>query len=270
MTTTTPTWTEEVTGLATGKVRHLRGGKGNPLVVLHRDIGSAGWPGLHEQLAQRFTVLAPDLPGYSAPSLPQADIPQWARHPRDLAIIMLQWLDKLRIDGATLVGLGFGGWIAAEMATMEQGRFKHLVLVSPMGIQPKQGEILDQMMVSHNDYVKRGFRDQAAYERQYGSEPGPEHAITWDFNREMTARVAWKPYMFSHQLPHLLGNVATPTLVVWGRDDAIVPLNCGELYAKALPNARLEVLNDTGHFVEMERPGDLANLIVKHTSGGKS
>jgi len=208
VTTTTPTWTEEVTDLATGKVRQLRGGTGDPLVVLHQDIGNPGWLDFHERLAQRFTVRAPDLPGYSPLGTEQAELPAWARHPRDLAIIMLQWLDKLRIDRATLVGLGFGGWIAAEMATMDQRRFGHLVLVGAMGLQPKEGEILDQMMVSHHDYVKRGFRDEAAYERQYAGEPAPEHTTAWDFNREMTARIAWKPYLFSQTLPIRLPQTA--------------------------------------------------------------
>jgi pimeloyl-ACP methyl ester carboxylesterase len=48
---------------------------------------------------------------------------------------------------------------------------------------------------------------------------------------------------------------------VWGRDDRVVPLECGERYAKALPNARLSVVDNAGHFVEMEQPDQLARLI---------
>jgi pimeloyl-ACP methyl ester carboxylesterase len=50
--------------------------------------------------------------------------------------------------------------------------------------------------------------------------------------------------------------------VVWGRDDRIVPLECGERYAKALGQARLEVVEGAGHFVEMERPDALAALVT--------
>ena len=59
------------------------------------------------------------------------------------------------------------------------------------------------------------------------------------------------------------GSVATPALVVWGREDRIVPLECGEGYQKALAHARLEVLDGAGHFVELEKPDELAQLVTR-------
>ena len=255
----TKTAKESMVELATGKIRLLRAGAGQPLLVLHHDIGNPGWLSFHEDLAGRFDVLVPDLPGYG-----KSDRPDFARHPRDLAIIMLQLLDKLAIDWLTLVGLGFGGWIAAEMATMAQRRLRALVLVAPMGILPAEGDIYDQMLAGHVEYVLDGFASKEAYERQFGKQPDPQIAYQWDLNKEMTARITWRPYMFSHQLPSLLKGVETSTLLVWGREDKIVPLNAGHLYAKALPNARLEVLPDAGHWVEMEKPVELAKLVAAH------
>ena len=55
--------------------------------------------------------------------------------------------------------------------------------------------------------------------------------------------------------------VQTPVLVVWGREDKIVPLECGERYVKALRHAKLEVVDGAGHFVEMEKPEQLVRLI---------
>jgi pimeloyl-ACP methyl ester carboxylesterase len=82
----------------------------------------------------------------------------------------------------------------------------------------------------------------------------------------MTFRIAWKPYMYSPTLPHLLGGVATPALVVWGRHDGIVPRECGERYAKSLSNARLEIVDGAGHFVDMEKPDELAALVARFVS----
>ena len=62
---------------------------------------------------------------------------------------------------------------------------------------------------------------------------------------------------------HLLGGVATPALIVWGRDDRIVPLECAERYQKALPHARLEIVENAGHFVDMEQPDVLAQLVAR-------
>ena len=74
--------------------------------------------------------------------------------------------------------------------------------------------------------------------------------------------------MYNASLPHLLGGVVTPALVVWGRDDRIVPLECGERYAKALPRARLEIVDGAGHFVEMEKPNELARLVTNFVTQG--
>jgi len=259
-------FSESVVELPTGKVHLLQGGIGEPLLLLHHDVGSAGWLPSHEGLAKHFTVLAPDLPGYG-----QSERPSWARHPRDLAIILNQFLDERGLNhGVTLLGLGFGGWLAAEMATMNQGRLRSLVLVAPMGLQPREGEIMDQMMMAHVDYMKEGFRSEEEFELRYGAEPDPEVALAWDMNKEMTARIAWKPYMFSHQLAPLLAGVHTPALIVWGRDDKVVPLECGDLYASSLPNARLVVVEDGGHFVDMERPEELVQLVVDHAGERKA
>jgi pimeloyl-ACP methyl ester carboxylesterase len=160
-----------------------------------------------------------------------------------------------------LVGLGFGGWVAAEMASLAPRQFKRLVLVGAMGILPENGEILDQALVSYIDYVRKGFHDQGRYAAIYTEEPSVEQLEQWDVNREMTFRIAWKPYMYNRALNHLLPEVETPALVVWGRHDQIVPLECGEKYAQILPNARLEVIEGAGHFVDLERPDELAKLV---------
>ena len=111
--------------------------------------------------------------------------------------------------------------------------------------------------------VGLGFSDQRAFDRLFGAEPSTAQLEQWDLNREMTFRIAWKPYMYGPTLPHLLGGVATPTLVVWGRDDRIVPLECGERYAKSLPHARLAIVEGAGHFVDMEQPDELAQLVTR-------
>jgi pimeloyl-ACP methyl ester carboxylesterase len=68
--------------------------------------------------------------------------------------------------------------------------------------------------------------------------------------------------MYSQTLPHLLGGVRAPALVVWGDDDRVVPLSTGRRYAEALPNSRLEIITSCGHLVELEQPAALAALIT--------
>ena len=240
-------------------------GSGPPVLVLHHDIGAPERPGFYDALARDFTVFAPAHPGYDG-----APRPEWMRSVRDMAIVYQGLLGQhpaTREPGTvTLVGLGFGGWIAAEMATMAPRAFRRIVLVGAMGLKPERGEILDQALLSYIDYVRRGFADQQAFARIFGAEVPTGRLEQWDLNREMTFRIAWKPYMYNPSLPHLLGAVTTPALVVWGARDEIVPRECGDRYAKSLASARLEIVEGAGHFVDMEKPDELARLVARFVS----
>ncbi len=261
-----PVWTSETYPIPGATLHVARAGDGPPLLVLHHDIGTLERLPFYDALAKHFTVLLPAHPGYD-----RSERPTWIRNVRDVAVVYQGLLARHpatrgRADVA-LVGFGFGGWIAAEMASMSPQTLRRLVLVGAMGIKPEQGDIADQALVSYIDYVRLGFADGAVFDRLYGADPPTSLLEQWDLNREMTFRLAWKPYMYNPSLPSLLGAVAAPTLIVWGRENRIVPLECGERYAKALPQARLEVVEGGGHFVEMERPDELARLVVPFLKG---
>ncbi len=248
-------WSESVLEVAGGKMHLARAGSGRPVLILHHDIGSPDRLPFYDELAGRFDVLVPHHPGYG-----KSERPQWLRNVRDVAV-MYQWLlSDLGVEHASLVGLGFGGWIAAEMATMAPRDFHRLVLVGAMGLKPPDGDIFDQAIVSYLDYARAGFHDQEAFARVYG-DVSTDQLVEWDLCREMSFRIAWKPYMYNQSLPHLLGGVRAPALVVWGDDDKIVPKSAGERFAALLPQARLEVVRSSGHCVEMEQPDQLARLV---------
>jgi pimeloyl-ACP methyl ester carboxylesterase len=251
-------YTEYDVTLAGQALSLRRGGTGDPLLVLHHDIGNPGWLPFHQQLADQFDVVAPSHPGYDGSARPD-----WLRSVRDIAVIYQSLLAELNLVNLTLVGLGLGGWIAAEMATMAPRDFRRLILVGAMGVQPTEGEILDQSLVNYIDYARAGFHDQAALDGIYGAVPSTDQLEAWDMNREMTFRIAWKPYLYSQTLPHLLGSVRAPALVVWGAEDRIVPISCARQYVDRLPQATLEVIAACGHCVEMERPDELAGLIKR-------
>ena len=137
-----------------------------------------------------------------------------------------------------------------------------LVLVGAMGIKPPQGDILDLAITGYMDYARAGFHDQNAFDKVYGAEPSIDQLEMWDVCREMSFRIAWKPYMYSQTLPHLLGAVKVPSLVVWGDDDKVVPISAGRRYLGALPDARLEIVKACGHCVDMEQPDTLAKLVT--------
>src|SRR5438045_9314062 len=122
-------WSESVVGVAGTKMHLARAGSGRPVMVLHHDIGSPDRLPFYDELASHFDVLVPHHPGYG-----KSERPQWLRNVRDVAVMNPWLLSALGIDRASLIGLGFGGWIAAEMATMVARGFHRLVLVGAMGL----------------------------------------------------------------------------------------------------------------------------------------
>ena len=132
--------------------------------------------------------------------------PDWMRSVRDIAVIYRGLLSELEVANA---GAGRAG-----LRRLDRGRdgdawrrptSRTLVLVGAMGIKPPQGDILDPAIVGYIDYARAGFHDQKAFDRVYGAEPSTDQLEMWDICREMSFRIAWKPYMYSQTLPHLLG-----------------------------------------------------------------
>src|SRR5262245_3021100 len=249
-------WSESTIDIAGTKMHLSRGGEGSPVLVLHRDTGAPQTSVFHDDLAKSAHLMLPHHPGWG-----RSRRVEWMRSVRDLAVIYRGVLAELGVDRPVLIGLGFGGWIAAEMATMAPADLAKLVLVAPMGVKPPEGDILDQAIVSYIDYARAGFNDQDAFARIYGDEPTTDQLEAWDIAREMCFRIAWKPYMYSQTLPQLLPIVKVPTLIVWGDQDKVVPVTTAKRYLAALPNARLEVVADCGHCVDLERPAGLAKLV---------
>jgi pimeloyl-ACP methyl ester carboxylesterase len=249
-------WTETSLRIAGSSLHLSRAGAGRPLLVLHHDIGTPDRLAFYDALAARFDVLVPHHPGWG-----RSERPGWMRSVRDVAAVHQWLLAELGVADAALLGLGFGGWIAAEMASLAPRDFRKLVLVGAMGIKPPDGEIMDQAIVSYLAYPQAGFHDPEAFTRIYGT-VSTDQLEAWDIAREMCFRIAWKPYMYSQTLPHLLGGVRAPALVVWGEHDRIVPIGAGRAYVQALAHARFETVANCGHFVEMEQPEALARLVT--------
>ena len=179
-------WKETLIQAGGVKVCLRRAGKGRPLLILHHDSGSLPRLPFYDGLAAAFDVLMPHHPG----SGDAYERPTWMRSVRDLAVLYRGILAGLAIERPILVGLGFGGWIAAEMATMAPNDLDRLVLVGAMGVHPREGYILDQALISHIDYARAAFHDQAAFDAVYGAEPTTDQLVDWDICREMSFRIA--------------------------------------------------------------------------------
>ena len=259
MATTSTSWTEEIVEAAGIKLQLVKGGTGRPLLILHDELGHPGALRYQAALAQHYTLYMP-----SHPSCGQSERLDWMMNMRDLASWYLDALGDLGLTQVPVLGFSLGGWLAAEMATMCPQQFSHLVLVGAMGVRPAVGEIYDMFLVVTKDYLAASFADAAGtpeYQQLFGNLT-PEQVDVTEAGRELASLVGWRPYMHYPQLPHLLRRVRTvPTLLVWGRQDTIVPLSAGEVYQQAIPGSRLAVLEHCGHRPEIEQADEFVRLV---------
>ena len=260
MTTATQTYTTRARELAGIQTTLATGGDGDPVIVLHDETGHPGWLRWHESLSQDFALTIPMMPGYGGTARLE-----WAMTMRDIAGWYLEALDDMDIGKVKLMGFSFGGWLAAELATMDPGRFEKLVLVSATGVRPPAGEILDMFLITVPAFLEASVLDKSAvpeFATVCPDEPTPDQVFDWEDAREVACMVGWRPYMHNPTLPNLLHRLKrVPTLIVWGRDDAIIPLSAGQLYNESIPNSRLAVLDDCGHRPEIERPDEFAEVV---------
>ena len=156
--------------------------------------------------------------------------------------------------------------MAAEMAVMCPQLFERIVLVGAAGVKPTRGEIADIFLMSPKEMAAQMFYDpeQAPeYEQLYGREPTAEEQDILARNREMAARITWKPYMHDPRLPSLLHRLHLPALIVWGRQDAIIPVSCGEAYHHSIRGSRLVIMEQCGHAPQIEKPQEFLNIIAE-------
>jgi pimeloyl-ACP methyl ester carboxylesterase len=261
MTSGAVTCVEEMVSVGDATLHLLRGGGGRPALVLHGIEGPEGWLAFHESLSRYAEVIAPSHPGFG-----QSPRPEWIEQITHQALFYEWFLREAGLDEVDLIGFGIGGWIAAEMATMCSHNLRRLVLVDAAGIRPAEGEVLDIFIRPWGEIVDACVDDPATAEefrRIYDASPVVNFGGPREAGRSMAMRMCYRPYMYNPAFPATLGAIRTPTLVVWGANDRIIPVECGRLYQQAIAGAQMQVIDGCGHWPHFEKPEALAAAVLQ-------
>jgi pimeloyl-ACP methyl ester carboxylesterase len=236
----------------------LRRGAGTPLLLIHGLDTVPPQARFLDMVGRDAEIIAPSSPGFGNTKRPKDFDTVY-----DLVHFYLAVLDELPYEKVALVGLSFGGWLAAEVGTACSHKISKLILVDPVGIKlgtPTERDILDVFNVNPAEVRRCSWHDPAKapdYDAM-----SDEELVICARNREALCLYAWHPLLYNPQLKHWLGRVRVPTLVLWGISDRLVTPDYGRAYAGLIPGARFELIADAGHHPELEQPERFAERVA--------
>jgi pimeloyl-ACP methyl ester carboxylesterase len=236
----------------------LRRGQSAPVVLLHgMDTVSPKAPFL-DLLARHVEIIAPSGPGFGNSPRPKDFDTMY-----DQTHLSLALLDQLPHEKVTLMGLSFGGWLAAEVAVASCHRIANLILVDPVGIKlggSEERDILDVFNTHPNEVRRRSWADPAKAP-DYDAMTDEElviHAKNW----EALCLYGWHPYMYNPQLKQWLGRISAPSLVLWGDHDGVVTPDYGRAYANLIRGSEFRLIESAGHHPEQEQPETFVRAVM--------
>jgi len=262
------------------RLHYHEAGEGGPLICIHGGgPGASGWSNFRRnfpELSRHFRTVLLDLPGYGRSNKVPVEGPPF----RFYAAAVREFMDALGIERAHFLGNSLGGSVTLRLAMDHPQRAGRLVLMGPAGLlppfapQPPEG-----IKLLHSYYMPpgpsferlRAFVDVMVYDpsqvtddllrERYQASVQPEvlanPPLGWHIARAMQEERLWLD----------LARVPHPTLIVWGRDDRVVPFDNAFMALRLMPDVRLHVFGNCGHWAQWEHAQEFNRLVIGFLGG---
>ena len=264
---------------------HHEGGDADVILLLHGMAGSsATWRSVIGPLSRKYRVIAPDLIGHGQSAKPRSDYSLGA-----FAVFLRDLLDELGVTSATIVGHSLGGGVAMQFTYQHPDYCRRLILISSGGLGQEVGLTLRLLSAPGAEFILpiiapspvltggekvRGWLAKFGIQTPRGDEIWSAYSSFADretrhaFLKTLRSVVDYRGQSVS-ALNRLGVKADTPTMAIWGDQDAIIPVEHAFAAHEARPGTRLEVLTGVGHFPQVEKPTDVVDLIddfISHDS----
>lgn len=221
-------------------------GEGRPLLILHGwGASSDSWVEVQKKLSKKYKVICPDLPGFGKSEMPP--LPWGVEDYKDWVV---QFLKALQIDDFLLIGHSFGGRISIKLSS--EGFVEKMVLCAPAGIKIKRDVKTSLLLLLSKATPLKPLKKIFYFlirKRDYAKAKG--------VMRETMKKVV------SEDLTSLLPRIEAETLLIWGREDKLIPVKYANIFKKEIKNSRLLVIEKAGHSPNLNTPDKLTEEIFK-------
>nr|PZN58850.1 MAG: alpha/beta hydrolase [Chloroflexota bacterium] len=259
----------------------VAGEDGPPVILLHGgglDSAELSWADTIGPLSTRYRVYAPDLPGYG-----QSDRPD-VTYSLDFYVGFLDgFYEALGLEKASLIGLSLGGGIALSFTLRYPERVDRLVVVGPYGIAPQYSAHKLSYLYIHSPLNELSYRifglgrslirwslssgairnaerlTPELIDQVYAAarEPGAGKAFA-SFQRDEFRWNGVRTYLMDR-----LPEIQTPTLIVNGEKDNLVPASAAEQAHRRIRNSRLHILAGCGHWAQRDNPEEFNRVVLE-------
>lgn len=259
------------------RIHYQEKGTGTPLVLIHGFTSSVfSWKDVFEPLSKNFRVIAIDLKGFGFSGKPDGDYTRRAQ-----STIVAHFLDRLKIEKAWLCGNSMGGDVSLNVAVHNSQRVAGLILIDSGGVKvegsgslapsylliPVVGRVLTSLALRSDKLVREGL-EKSFYDR---SKITDERLAA--YYRPLQTRggqlAALRARTQADQFPVEpdLGSIRARTLIIWGAEDALIPLAAGRKMNSLIKDSKLLVIEKCGHLPQEEMPDRVVDEITRFIKG---
>lgn len=255
------------------KIHYLEAGSGPDVILLHGlGADATNWAMNTAALAKNFHVYVPDQIGFG-----ESDKPLINYRVGTLVDFLEGFSKKLGITKAAIVGNSLGGWTAAAFTVAHPERVERLVLVDSAGYSfehlggPKPTH---EMMDGLNPSTVAGMKALMSLivaNKAMVTDPLAEQFFAGHMRHNdgyTIARFIDSILRGEDVLDGKLGTIKIPTLIIWGREDALTPLTEGKMFASDIAGAELTILDKCGHIPQFECAAPFNTVLMKFLNGG--
>jgi len=251
------------------KINYVEAGSGPTVILLHGLGGSTvAWQFNIAPLAEKYHVIVPDQIGFG-----KSDKPLVNYRIRTYVDFLDQFCKQLKIERASLVGNSMGGWIAAAFTAAFPDRVDKLVLVDAAGYTPPK-DLDTRTFYGLNPTTREGMKVLVAkvfYNKAFLTDAAIDQAIAarlaagdgYTINSITESIIRGEDF-----LDDTVKSIKRPTLIIWGRQDGLVPLAEGERFNKDIAGSKLVVFDQCGHVPNIEKAGEFNAAVLKFLSEG--